>query len=143
MCVQLAGKAAPQSGLEGKFSVQYCAALGLHGYPVTARDFSAARLGQASLQRLVERVKLNGTEAIDMRAAHLQVKLTNGMEYAAHTDMALGNPDNPMSWDDMQSKFVALVEPVLGPQTLVLFDLLRDFGNETSLDKVNAMVAAA
>jgi 2-methylcitrate dehydratase PrpD len=143
MCIQLASKAAPKTGLEGKFSVQYCAALGLHGYPVTARDFSAERLGQATLQRLVERVRLNGIEALDMRSAHLQVKLTDGMEYAVHTDMALGNPNNPMSWDDMQSKFVALVEPVLGAQTLALFDLLRDFGNETSLDKVNAMVAAA
>jgi 2-methylcitrate dehydratase PrpD len=143
MCIQLASKAAPKTGLEGKFSVQYCAALGLHGYPVTARDFSAERLGQATLQRLVERVRLIGVEALDMRAARLHIKLTDGMEYAVHTDMALGNPDNPMSWDDMQTKFMALVEPVLGTQTLTLFDLLRDFGNETSLDKVNAMVAAA
>jgi 2-methylcitrate dehydratase PrpD len=34
MCVKLAGKPAPKTGLEGKFSVQYCAALGLNSHTV-------------------------------------------------------------------------------------------------------------
>jgi 2-methylcitrate dehydratase PrpD len=143
MCVQHAAKPAPKTALEGKFSVQYCAALGLNGYTVTARDFSAEQLGKASLQHLVERVTLNAVEGMDMRAAHLHLKLADGTELEAHTDVALGNPENPMSWDDMQTKFVALVEPVLGARTLELFDLLRTFGSERALEQVNAMVTDA
>jgi hypothetical protein len=48
-----------------------------------------------------------------------------------------------MSWDDMRTKFVALVEPVLGASSLELFDLLRGFGGERSLERVNTMVMDA
>jgi 2-methylcitrate dehydratase PrpD len=142
-CVQLAGKPAPKTGLEGKFSAQYCTALGLNGHTVTARDFSTEQLGKATLQRLVERVTLHAVEGMDMRSAHLHLRLTDGAELEARTDMALGNPGNPMSWDDMRTKFVALVEPVLGASSLELFDLLRAFGSEKSLERVKTLVMDA
>lgn len=143
MCVQLAGKPAPKTGLEGKFSVQYCAALGLNGHNVTARDFAPEQIGDANLQRIVERVTLNPDEHMDMRSAYLRLKLADGMELDARTEVALGNPENPMNWDEMRAKFVALVEPTMGSSTVELFDLLRAFGSEQSLEKVSPMVMAA
>lgn len=143
MCVQLASKAAPQTGLEGKFSVQYCTALGLSGHSVTAGDFTPTQVHRSTLQRLTGRVRLNAVDDIDMRSAHLYVTLADGAKLEAHTDVALGNPENPMRWDEMRRKFLALVEPLLGANALELFDLLRAFGSERSLERVNKMVMQA
>ena len=42
--VKLAGKPNPQTPLEGKFSLAYCAALGLSGYEATEEDFCDERI---------------------------------------------------------------------------------------------------
>ena len=47
-------------------------------------------------------------------AAQIVVELTDGSRLDADIPLALGNPDNPMSWDDMWRKFEPLVEPTLG-----------------------------
>ena len=55
--------------------------------------------------------------------------------------MARGNPDNPMDWDDMRQKFMAMVEPVLGVGAANLFNLLRNFGEDGQLEKINALLS--
>ena len=50
-------------------------------------------------------------------AARIVVELTDGSRLDADIPLALGNPDNPMNWDDMWRKFEPLVEPTLGDRT--------------------------
>jgi 2-methylcitrate dehydratase PrpD len=126
--VHLAGKPAPATGLEGKFSTAYCAALGLTGHLATAADFEDAKVGDPALQALVRRTRLIAEEDRDVRSARIEIKFVDGGSLDSATDMALGNPGNPMSWADMRVKFDALVAPVLGERDCAaLFDLLRGF----------------
>ena len=126
--VHLAGKPAPTTGLEGKFSTAYCAALGLTGHGATAADFDDAKVGDPALQALVRRTRLIAEEDRDLRSARIEIKFVDGGSLDSATDMALGNPGNPMSWADMRVKFDALVAPVLGERDCAaLFDLLRGF----------------
>lgn len=126
--VQLAGKPAPTTGLEGKFSTAYCAALGLTGHLATAADFDDARVADPALQNLVSRTTLVAEEGRDSRSARVEVRFADGGSAEIETAMALGNPDNPMSWDDMRVKFDALVAPVLGEADgNELFEALRGF----------------
>lgn len=126
--IQLAGKPAPKTGLEGKFSTAYCAALGLTGHMATAADFEDAKVADPALQTLVERTRLIAEDDRDVRSARIEIKFADGGTLESDTPMALGNPDNPMSWDDMRVKFDALVEPVLGAKACgELFDVLRRF----------------
>jgi len=126
--VQLAGKPAPTTGLEGKFSTAYCAALGLTGHLATAADFDDAKVQDPALQALVRRTRLVAEDDRDVRSARMEITFADGDTLASETPMALGNPDNPMSWDDMRVKFDALVAPVLGEgDSCALFDVLRHF----------------
>jgi 2-methylcitrate dehydratase PrpD len=116
------------TGLEGKFSTAYCAALGLTGHLATAADFDDARVRDPALQALVERTRLVAEDDRDVRSARIEIKFADGGALESETPMALGNPDNPMSWDDMRVKFDALVVPVLGEDDCgTLFDVLRNF----------------
>lgn len=136
-CIQMAGKPGPQTGLEGKFSTAYCAALGLQGHMATANDFAENRVKDPSLQNLVSRVELVPDEGRDVRSARIEVHFADGTTLDSDTPLALGNPDNPMSWDDMRVKFDGLVVPVLGEQdSAELFEVLRGFDSGSMEDYV-------
>lgn len=141
ICAQLAGKPAPTTPLEGKFSTAYCAALGLNGHLATEQDFATVRLTDRYIQEAVQKTKLRPDGAIDLRAARLEVEMSDGSVYSSQTETALGNPGNPMSWANMRAKFDALVQPVLGAATDELFDILKNFGSPGDLARMNALIA--
>lgn len=140
-CIQLAGKPQPQSGLEGKFSTAYCAALGLTGHMVTAQDFAEDRVQDRALRALVDKVTLNPVPDMKMTAAKLTLRLADGTEVSHNTPLALGNPGNPMDWDDMAGKFMPLAEPVLGDKAQELYDLLCGFGDGERMEAMREIVA--
>jgi 2-methylcitrate dehydratase PrpD len=137
-----AGKTSPKTALEGKFSVPFCIALGVRGYRVVATDFNDAAMRDPSVAEVVPVVKLEAVEGQAPHSAFLEVILENGERLHAQTDIVLGHPDNPMSWDDLPVKFEGLVEPVLGvPKTAELFEAARSFGAPGSLGRLMGMVA--
>jgi hypothetical protein len=76
-----------------------------------------------------------------MTAAKLTLRLADGSELGHDTPLALGNPGNPMNWEDMKDKFMPLVEPVLGDEAEPLYDLLRRFGDGERMEKIQKIVA--
>jgi 2-methylcitrate dehydratase PrpD len=142
-CIQLAGKPDPQTGLEGKFSTAYCTALSLHGYAVSAQDFTDGRVSDAVLRDTLHRVTLTPAPDRVMTSAHMRLTFTDGETLDAETALARGNPGNPMRWEDMRAKFFPLVEPALGDRGEELFDLLRHFGDGDSMATVTSMMADA
>jgi 2-methylcitrate dehydratase PrpD len=127
LAVHLAGKPAPRTPLEGKFSTQFCIALGLSGFPASQIDFSDARLDDPSVRDLTAKVTLLSTPAFAETAAALRVTLADGTVHETEMPVSKGNPDNPMDWDDMFAKFMPLVEPAIGGEARALFDSLRNF----------------
>jgi 2-methylcitrate dehydratase PrpD len=136
MAVQLAGNPSPQTPLQSKFSIAYCTALALRGHAAAALDFSSERLNDPDLRDLVGRVKLNIVPQMEKTAASIVVTLTDGSKIAADTPLALGNPGNPMQWEDVRSKFLGLVEPMLGHGAGSVFDNLRRFGRGGDIEAV-------
>lgn len=136
MAVQLAGNPEPQTPLQGKFSTAYCAALALGGHMAAAPDFSLERLSDPALRDLVGRVTLHVVPEMEKTAASIVVTLSDGATIATDTPLALGNPGNPMKWDDLRAKFVGLVEPTLGRGTDVVFDHLRNYARGGDLAAV-------
>ena len=139
MAVQLAGNPAPQSPLQGKFSTAYCAALALAGHMAAAADFSPERLGDPELRTLVSKVTLNVVPTMEKTAASMTVTLADGRTISTETPLALGNPGNPMKWNDLEAKFTGLSEPILGKAgAATVFSNLRQFGKGGDLKAVFA-----
>jgi 2-methylcitrate dehydratase PrpD len=136
MAVQLAGKTDPRTPLEGKFSTAYCTALALSGYKLAATDFSADRLQDPRLRDLVGRVKLNIAHTLAKTSASVVATLQDGTRIEESTPLALGNPGNPMSWADMESKFMGLAEPALPRTAKAVFTRLRRFSSERDIDSL-------
>jgi 2-methylcitrate dehydratase PrpD len=136
-----AGKTAPRTPLEGKFSVPFCIALGLSGYRVVASDFVDASMRDATVMDIVPKVKLEAVQGQSPHSAFLDVTLDDGEVVHGETSIVLGHPENPMSWEDLRVKFEGLVEPVLGPAaTTELYEAAREFGEPGSLGRLMSLL---
>ncbi len=137
-----AGKLAPRTPLEGKFSVPFCIALALCGHAVVATDFTDAKMHDAAVMDIVPVVELEAVEGQPPHSAHLDVYLADGEQLHADTDIVIGHPDSPMSWDDLRVKFDGLAKPVLGAdQAKTLFDTARHFEQPGSIANISALLA--
>jgi 2-methylcitrate dehydratase PrpD len=116
----------PMTPLQGKFSIPFCIALALRGYHVVATDFCAERLTDAAVMAIIPRIDVEEVSNQDRWAAHLDVILADGTTLHADQHVVRGHPNNPMTWDDMEHKFVGLVEPILGADTRSLLHALRN-----------------
>jgi 2-methylcitrate dehydratase PrpD len=138
---QVAGKPVPTTGLEGKFSLAYCVALGLNGHPANAADFSPARLAEQEMQTMVERLEVRTTAEMDKRAAALEAVLADGRTLRAEVPLALGNPGNPMSRQHMEDKFMPLAEPVMGAEARELLHTLMEIEAPGALERALGLLA--
>jgi len=137
-----AGKTAPRTPLEGKFSVPFCISMGLSGYRMVQTDFVDATMRDPAVANLVPLVKLEAVQDQPPYRAYLDVTLDNGEHVKAHTDIVMGHPDNPMSWDALRAKFEGLVEPIMGKaKTAELFEAARGFGPPGSLARLSDLLA--
>lgn len=137
-----AGKLAPRTPLEGKFSVPFCIALALRGHAVVATDFIDAKMHDAGVMDIVPVVELEAVEGQPPHSAHLDVYLADGDHLHADTDVVIGHPDNPMSWDDLRVKFDGLVVPVIGAaKAAELFDTARDFEQAGAIRRISRLLA--
>jgi 2-methylcitrate dehydratase PrpD len=135
LAIELAGKTAPRTPLEAKFSLAFCIALGLKGHTASAADFSNARLQDIGIQKIAERVELKAEPSLRETAARISLTTRDGSRHA-ETAFALGNPENPMRWPDMRAKFIALTERRLGASAAALFERLRTFERTSELGVV-------
>jgi 2-methylcitrate dehydratase PrpD len=136
MTLRVASRPDPRTPLEGKFSVAYCTALALCGYPAVEGDFSQDRLRDPRVRALVSRSELAVQPDTELTAGFVEVHLADGAKLRADVPLALGNPGNPMSWAAMEAKVAGLVEPVLGRETRPLFESLRAFEAPGTLARI-------
>ena len=142
LAIRLAGKLQPQTPLEGKFSLAFCIALGLRGHAASAPDFSDKRLLDEDIRQVADRVELKADASLRETAARMRVTSQNGNRHDAEVAFALGNPENPMRWPDMQAKFIALTEPRLGFSAEPLFAHLRTIDRKCDLTAIARFYAA-
>jgi len=101
----------PHTGLEAKFSLQYCAAVAwLDGWP-GLEAFSDARAARADVQALLRRVVVR-----EARGSEEEVELAfaDGTRERASERLARGNPEHPLSETERLAKVRACTAPALG-----------------------------
>ena len=143
LAIQLAGKPTPTTPFEGKFSLAFCAALGLRGRFANYTDFTPDTIVDPALQALVAVAELVPVADMEVTAAELELDIEGGETLRERTPLALGNPGRPMSWDDMRNKFVSLVTPALDDQSEHLFSCVREFDQQDDMGPLLHMLSGA
>jgi len=108
----------PQSGLQGKFSLEYCMAAAIIDHEVSLRQFTDEKVLAAEAQRLISKVEL---KFLDVPKGHsllnipqaVKVQLKDGREFFKEVQWPKGYSYNPMSWEEVAEKFRACADGVL------------------------------
>jgi len=114
LVLELTGKTAPRTGLEGKFSVYHACAAGLVFGRAGEGEFADDVVVREDLVALRGRVHATVDPAIGEAAADVTIRCTDGRTLHCAVAHAVGSLERPMSDDDLARKFRGLVDPVLG-----------------------------
>jgi 2-methylcitrate dehydratase PrpD len=103
-------KRPPQTGLEGKFSLQYCVAAALADGEVSLTTFADEALARANVRALMDRVQITedgppssapiGGSAVIEVAFRDRDPITSD-----RVQVPRGDPQNPLSWAQLADKF--------------------------------------
>lgn len=130
----------PQDGLQSKFSVYHCFAVGfLHGAggPAQFSDATARDPDVVALRRKVRTIT-DPTTAKD--AASVRVRTVAGDDHVHRVEHATGSASSPMSDAQLRDKFLLVTRPVLGADADRLHDVASSIG---SLPDVAPVFAAS
>ena len=112
----------PASGLEAKFSMQFCAAAALLHGGVGIDTFDDAAVQDPRLAALGSRVRMSVDPTLDASAppltqARITVRLHDGRELTVRANGARGYPDRPAADDELAAKFLACASRVMSEES--------------------------
>nr|WP_285853148.1 MmgE/PrpD family protein [Sporosarcina luteola] len=140
----------PKTEYASKFSVQYCTALALVKRSAGLDDFGGENLWGNAIRDVMDKVHLELDPAINAAypkewGAKVTVVLKSGKTIRKQTDFPKGDPENPVTAEDLRAKFIKLAtnlteenrqvfaDRVLGIETI---DNVADLMNELNVQYI-------
>jgi 2-methylcitrate dehydratase len=110
---------APRTKETADHSLPYVMAVALVDRQVTPRQFTEAKLADATIRAQLEKVEVVAAPEFESDFPHQQrvvvnVRMTDGREFTKHLDYPRGDPHNALTDQEVEEKFDALAAPVMG-----------------------------
>jgi 2-methylcitrate dehydratase PrpD len=138
----------PQSGLDAKFSVQYCLARALLGGRIVLEDFEGEAFRDDAARALMRRIHAAPHPEMDSASsehlgAEVRITFDDGRTIARRVGSALGRgPDDPLPPQALTGKFANCAARALPPtQVARLQQILLELDQASSLRSVVAAIA--
>ena len=108
----------PCTGMQARFSMQYCLAVAAAHGSVGPADFEGAALSRETVRRLMPRISMRGLPEADggpPPQTTVRVRLTDGQVLQETRSIRRGSPGNPMSEAEQLTKFRDCAARILSP----------------------------
>lgn len=117
--LDVAGNPHPTTAAQARFSIPYVVATALLHGSVRLAAFTPQRLADPKIRQLMTRIELSVDPALDaafpgQRAARVMMESRDGRQGEFFQPTRKGDPEQPLSDNDLDDKFLELVQPVLG-----------------------------
>jgi len=112
--IKVTGNPDPVDCLQAKFSLQFVAALALLYGRANETDFTPQTIHDVSVRDLMKKVRLVADASLGETEAHVRILRRDGGVRERHVTSPKGEPANPMTFQEIEAKFMDLAEPVLG-----------------------------
>ncbi len=141
----------PVTGLQGKFSLQYCLAAALLDGQVVLATFTDQAVRRPEAQDLLSRVE-PVEDAQEMAFpiggfAEVRVMTRDGKEHSMRVEKPKGDPQRPLSWDELAAKFrdcaAAVLAPAVVEEAIAAVERLEGLENVAELTAVLAGAVAS
>ncbi len=108
----------PKNVVEAQFSMPFGAAIALLTGTAGLSVFTNEWLRDSRVYELMQRVECYSSSELDEYypaewRASATVRMNDGREFSANVRYALGDPHNPLSWEQLEARFHELVAPVI------------------------------
>lgn len=123
-----------------KFSMHYCVASALLRGSVGLADFDPAEIMDPARRALMQRVTVHHSPDLEARypaawPARVTVTLSDGRTLVQSVDYPKGDPENPLSWDELKAKFRLMVAGTAwAPQSEALIAGVCDLDRRLAVD---------
>jgi 2-methylcitrate dehydratase PrpD len=140
--LDLLGDIKPHTPFGAKFNLPFCIATAAKFRQAGLDDFTMARLKDPDIAALMKRIILEGDDALSREyprkwAARVEVRLNNGRILQGRVDHPKGDPENPLSREDLTGKFRTLTRDILDPGFAgVLIDRIMNLENQPDVDSL-------
>ena len=137
--IEICGNRNPATIYEAKFSLAYAVAVGLIFGQARFHEFSEETFRNPSVRKVMSLVDFS----IDLdaeqkfpnyRSATVIVNTVDGVSLKHHSPTRKGDPDNPLTDVELETKFNELVAPVIGPK--MTQSLLEDCWNLEKIENI-------
>ncbi|MFW6125733.1 MAG: MmgE/PrpD family protein [Chloroflexota bacterium] len=97
----------PTTGLQGKFSIEYCIARALHDGRVALDDFTNGKVNEPDVRQTMKKIRRHLDPSIrGLSGTEMVIKLTDGREVRYRSSEILkGFPQQPLSPEELQAKY--------------------------------------
>ena len=112
-CLDVAGQVEPRTALAGKFSIYYCAALALAEGAAGEDLFTDQRVLDPKMVALRKKVKAITIPGQKDTEARVTVTTNEGKKYSTFVDLPKGDPRNPHTDEELETKFRSLTASIL------------------------------
>ena len=111
--------AAPEGEYQAKFSLQYVVAHALVHGSVRLNAFLPDRLNDGEVRALMQKIECVADAELSkgyptQRAAQVEIETNDGRKYAHFQPTRKGDPEMPLTDDELDDKFMELAMPVIG-----------------------------
>ena len=140
----------PMTGLEGKFSMEFCLAILLLERKAGLAEFTDATVQRADVQEMIRRIHFSvAPEAegagLDKMTSILRVRLKDGKVLSGRAEFAKGSPANPMSYEEVADKFRGCAGfarwPAAKAETVI--SVVKALEDEPNMSRLTAALSAA
>lgn len=114
LALELTGKTRPRTGLEGKFSVFHSAAVAVLDGAGGEAQYSDARVNAPEVMALRDKVSGRSDTRIRLEEALVTIFRKDGTSHHLHVEHCVGSLQRPLADAELDAKFLALAQPVLG-----------------------------
>lgn len=114
LAITLESRPDPDSGLESRLSFQHAMAVALVDGAAYPAQFTDARASDPVIARMRRKIDVTGDPAFAEDACEITVTLADGRSHTERIAHATGTLENPMTGVQLETKFRALTEGVLG-----------------------------
>ena len=106
----------PSTGLEGKFSLRFTAALALADGETGEQAFTDERVQSPHLVELRKRVSVQPAEGDWGRGTRVAIRTADGRSLEEQVNLNIPAADLDLQWQRLESKFRSLAGPVVGAE---------------------------
>jgi 2-methylcitrate dehydratase PrpD len=119
----------PVSGIQAQFSIPFSIAVAILDGNASLYQFTDEKVNDPRVRELMGRVSVEVDKSLDKdyphkRGSHGEIVLKDGGRFSSSIDIARGEPESPLSPQEIKEKFILLTRDILGRRTEEVCDLV-------------------